>query len=163
MLKNVKRKNSIAFSFLTAPGPLPSTTELRKSQASPDCSINKNAVGTEIWLWVQAWGDDCALLIETQWQETLCFKDSVSYPQVLQINLLPQCPHQLQTASLGLLHPCFSSPALLEHWLSLYLCPAWRRTQLQALLWHLNTGRAQHLLLQMCMARKFHSWWCSCI
>lgn len=65
MLKNVKRKNNIDFSFLTVPGPLPSTTELRKSQARPDCSINKNAVGVVIWLQVQAWGDDFAILIET--------------------------------------------------------------------------------------------------
>lgn len=125
------------FSQLQARCPAQQSSE----KARPDCSINKNAVGAAIWLQVQAWGDDCSILIETQWQETLCFKDSISCPQVLQINILAQFPLQLQTASLGLLHPCFSSPALLEHWLSLYFCPAWKRTQIQALLWQMNTRK----------------------
>lgn len=138
------------FSQLQAHCPAQKSSE---KKARPDCSINENAVGAVSWLRVQAWGDDCAILIETQRQEILGFKDSISYPQVLQINLPSQHPHQLQTASLGLLHPCFSS--LLEHWLSLCLCPAftqhpaWKTTQVQTLLWHMNTGRTQHLLLQM--------------
>lgn len=107
------------------------------------------------------------MLIETQWQETLCFKDSLSYTQLLQSNLLSQYLHQLQTASLELLHPCFSSPALLEHWLSLYLCPAF--TQHPAWKGHrfrhfCDIWTLEGLNIPFCKCvwpGSVHSWWCT--
>jgi len=48
VLKNVKLKHNIVFSFLTAPGCCPAQQSSGKKQTRSGCPINKNAVGAAI-------------------------------------------------------------------------------------------------------------------